>query len=163
MAKQSKRVMDMVRREIARDPSVKSGPLYEKAKKLDRSVAGLSVRQFHAQYPLQVKRALKGGKKRRGRGRPKVAVSRRATGRKRARPAPRKAAAPRKTAAPRKSAAPQKKAAPAAAAPVRDRAAIRSVLLEFASQVAGAESKADIISVLGGLDGWVDRVVRAAE
>jgi hypothetical protein len=58
--------MDMVRREVAKNPDVKSGVLYEQAKKVDRSMSSLSLRQFHARYPLQVKRAmaLGGGKRR---------------------------------------------------------------------------------------------------
>ena len=66
MAKTSDRVMDMVRREVAKNPDVKSGVLYEQARKLDRSMSSLSLRQFHARYPLQVKRAmaLGGGKRR---------------------------------------------------------------------------------------------------
>lgn len=61
MANINEKVMDMVRREIAKNPDVKSGELYEEAKKLDRSMSSLSLRQFHAQYPLQVKRAMKTG------------------------------------------------------------------------------------------------------
>jgi len=66
MARTSDRVMDMVRREVAKNPDVKSGVLYEQAKKVDRSMSSLSLRQFHARYPLQVKRAmaLGGGKRR---------------------------------------------------------------------------------------------------
>jgi hypothetical protein len=66
MAKTSDRVMDMVRREVAKNPDVKSGVLYEQARKLDRSMSSLSLRQFHARYPLQVKRAmaLGGGRRR---------------------------------------------------------------------------------------------------
>jgi hypothetical protein len=36
------------------------------------------------------------------------------------------------------------------------------VLLEFAGEVASAENKADMISVVAGMDRWVDRVVRAS-
>lgn len=52
------KVMDMVRDAIQANPSVGTDELFEKAKKLDKSMGDLTVRQFHARYPLQVKRYL---------------------------------------------------------------------------------------------------------
>jgi len=49
-------VMKMVERELGRDPDISNEALYEKARKIDGSIADLTLRQFHARYPLQVKR-----------------------------------------------------------------------------------------------------------
>jgi hypothetical protein len=159
MAKVNERIMEFVRREIAKDPDISSTSLYEKAKKLDRSISRLDLRQFHARYPLQVKRGLKSGKggagtsaagRRGGRG----AVQRAPVvpGRRRGRP-PKRASAGAVTAGP---------AAAPSAAPSRSRDAVRDVLLEFASSVARIENKADMIGLVSGVDGWVDRVVSAS-
>lgn len=57
-------IMDMVRQELSDDPDVENKDLYAKAKEIDSSVEDLSLRQFHARYPLQVKRKM--AQKRRG-------------------------------------------------------------------------------------------------
>ena len=56
------KVMQFVERELAKDPGVSNEKLFEGAKKLSRAVGKLSPRQFHAKYPLQVKRRKKNGK-----------------------------------------------------------------------------------------------------
>lgn len=114
--------MNMVQEEIRKNPKVTTQELWERAKKLDRSIASLNARQFNARYPLQVKRSMA---PRRGRG-----------GR------------PRK---PR-----------VAATPTTDRAGVRSVLVQFAKDVAAAEGKAQMIEVIGGVDKYVERVLKAA-
>lgn len=43
-----------------------------------------------------------------------------------------------------------------------DRTAIRSVLLQFAKDIAAAEEKADVVDVIGGVDKYVERVIAAA-
>lgn len=50
------KVMKYVEGQLAKDPAVSNQTLYAGAKKLDRGVGKLSIRQFHAKYPLQVKR-----------------------------------------------------------------------------------------------------------
>ncbi|NIV55499.1 MAG: hypothetical protein GWN02_10000, partial [Gemmatimonadetes bacterium] len=42
-----------------------------------------------------------------------------------------------------------------------DRVAIRAVLLDFGRAVAAAEQKADVVDVIGGVDKYVDRVVKS--
>ena len=116
MADANGKVMEMVREEIARNPGVRTDELFDKAKKLDKSVTGLSVRQFHARYPLQVKRQLAAQRPRRSRPRRK---------------------------------------------PVADRNGIKAVLLAFAKDVMAAEGKAQVVDVIGGVDKYVDRVVKA--
>jgi len=71
--------MNMVREELAKRPDVTTRELFEKAKKLDPSMRSISIRQFNATYPLQVKRSQM-PRSRRG-GRP--AGSRRAADRER--------------------------------------------------------------------------------
>jgi hypothetical protein len=115
MADANGKVMEMVREEIARNPGVRTDELFDKAKKLDKSVTGLSVRQFHARYPLQVKRQLAAQRPRRSRPRRK---------------------------------------------PVADRGAIKTVLLAFAKDVMAAEG-AQVVDVIGSVDKYVDRVVKA--
>lgn len=66
MADASEKVMEMVRKELKKNPDAENKDLYEKAQEVDDSIADLSLRQFHARYPLQVKRQLaqkRGGKK----------------------------------------------------------------------------------------------------
>jgi hypothetical protein len=219
MAETNARIMEMVRREIQKNPSVSSEELFEKAKKVDRGIGDLNVRQFHARYPLQVKRAAANARKARSggraakktrtagtgagggaakkgarRGRPpgtKTGARRgrppgTKTGARRGRPPGTKTGARRgrppgaKTGARQSSgaagetnttagAAPAKRRGrpPRAAAPTnggngpnRDR--IRSLLLQFARDIAGAEGKADVVDVIGNVDRWVEQVVSAA-
>lgn len=49
-------VMAMVRSELEKDPDAENRDLFEKAKGIDDSIGDLTLRQFHARYPLQVKR-----------------------------------------------------------------------------------------------------------
>ncbi len=72
MAKTGTGILDLVREELRRNPNATTAELFEKAKKVDRGVAKLSIRQFHARYPLQVKRQLamlRPKRRRRSRGR----------------------------------------------------------------------------------------------
>lgn len=202
MAETNARIMDMVRKEIQKNPSVSSEELFEKAKKVDRGVGDLNVRQFHARYPLQVKRAAanarKGRAARKGPAAKKAGARKRAaggtakkaarrgrpagakTGARRGRPPGAKTGARRGrppgsknavTAAPAAGAAPVAKRRgrpPRAASPAasgggeanRDR--IRSLLLQFARDIAGAEGKADVVDVIGNVDRWVEQMVSAA-
>jgi hypothetical protein len=198
MADTNARIMDMVRKEIAKNPSISSQALFDKAKKADKQIGDLSVRQFHARYPLQVKRAGAIARKAGGRGRAAAKKAGAGRGRGGARKAgrvgrpPKKAGAgrggarkagrvgrpPGKKAARRgrppgsgkkaaaKSAAPNGRRrgrpprAAAAGAPGRD--AVRSLLLQFARDIAAAEGKADVVELIGSVDRWVDRLLAAA-
>ncbi len=143
MATRNEEVMEMVRRELERQPDIPLAELYERAQEIDPSVAELSTRQFHAKYPLQIKRA-------RGAG------GRAAT---RRQPRRRKTAAP--TTQQRTERQPrQRQQRQETGAPNRD--AIRSVFLQFASDFAQAESRTEIVGVLSNLDGYVDQVVKLA-
>lgn len=58
MATTEDKVMKMVEKELRQNPDVSNEELFKKAKDVDSSVEDLSLRQFHAKYPLQVKRRL---------------------------------------------------------------------------------------------------------
>lgn len=49
-------VMAMVRRQLDRDNPPDTKALYGRAIHLDSSIRDLSLRQFHAKYPLKIKR-----------------------------------------------------------------------------------------------------------
>ena len=220
MPEANERVLAMVRDEIQKDADVKTVDLFEKAKKLSKDIGSLNIRQFHARYPLQVKRvnastkrrragkraatAKKNAQPRRGRppgrkpGRPPRsakaqaavgAVVRRGPGRPRkdasaasagaasssaapavkrgpgrpprsASSAPAAAAVKRRPGRPPRSASAA--AAPASSTGTANRGAVRAVLLQFAKDIAGAEQRSKFVDVIGGIDGYVEKVLRAA-
>jgi hypothetical protein len=162
MAATNERVMEMVRKEIEKNPEVSSQELFERAKKMDSGIGRLSVRQFHASYPLQIKRKMKGAR-RGGRGRPRASVPAGRAGRppKTASRAGRGRKGATRAAQPgRSAAAPAGIVASSGNGAGRD--AIRSILIQFAGEVAAAEGKADVVQVIGGMDRYVDRVMQAA-
>lgn len=126
MAEIDSKVLEAVESELAKNPRSTVDELFEIAKRVNGAVAALTKRQFHARYPLQVKRKLSPGKARRGR-------RAKATG-KRGRPA-----------------APE--------ASVRD--AVRASFLKFASDLAAAEARKDVVRVVAGVDRYVDEVLEA--
>jgi hypothetical protein len=183
--------MTMVERALAKNPGISVGDLFEKAKKMDPRVATLSRRQFHARYPLQVKRR-KGGttgakKAKAKKAAPKRAAAKKATVRKATakKAAPRKAAAKKATArkaAPKKAtkpavkrtrrAAPKRRAARKApvvaaattAAPAGlNRDVVREQFLRFATELAGAEDRKSVVRVLSGVEKYVERAVRGSK
>jgi hypothetical protein len=127
VAKINEKVMAMVEEQLAKTPDISSRDLYAKAKSTVSSIGRLSLRQFNARYPLQVKR-----RKSSARRRPKGAAAKPATGRS-----------------------------------VRkgldsNRDAVRKILLDFAGDLSGAEERKDLVRVLANVDGYVNRVIRAA-
>ncbi|MDP2480495.1 MAG: hypothetical protein Q8W51_03995 [Candidatus Palauibacterales bacterium] len=82
MAKTIESVMSMVEAELKKNSAVSNETLYGKAQKIDGSIKDLTLRQFHARYPLQVKRRMaassgrrKSGKKARRGTRAKAAAT----------------------------------------------------------------------------------------
>lgn len=79
MADKSEQVMEMVRDKLQKNPGIATQELYDQAQKIDKSIGDLTLRQFHARFPLQVKRQMAPKRttarrgKRRGRGRKKAA------------------------------------------------------------------------------------------
>lgn len=62
MAEKSEKVMEMVQAELKKNPDAGTQELFEKAKKIEGSLSDLTLRQFHARYPLQVKRKMAASK-----------------------------------------------------------------------------------------------------
>ncbi len=56
MAKNEQKVMEFVTKELQANPKQTTTELFEKAKKVDTGVGKLSLRQFNARFPLQIKR-----------------------------------------------------------------------------------------------------------
>jgi hypothetical protein len=121
------KVMALVEQELAKNADATVDDLFEKARAVDKSVGKLTKRQFHARYPLQVKRR-EGGKSK---------SRRRLTVRKKAR-----AAKPSEMSA--------------------NREAVRTTLMAFASDMASAEQRKDLVQFLAGIDKYVDAVLKAA-
>lgn len=69
MAQSDQQLMTFVEEEMKKDPGISTSDLFEKAKAAMAAARDLTVREFHARYPLQVKRraslAAGGGKRRR--------------------------------------------------------------------------------------------------
>jgi hypothetical protein len=143
MAEVNAKVLDMVRREMARNPAVTNDALRKKAAAIDSSVRKLTPLQFHGTYRLTASRALASG------------------GNTKRQPTAARSGKRRDTSGTR---GPRKRAPVSAATgdSSADRATVRATLLELAAEVAGAESKTDIIAVLGSLDRYVDRVLAAS-
>lgn len=127
MAKSDDKVLAAVESALAKNPAASVQELFELAKGINSSVGRLTKRQFHATYPLQVKRRMNPSKRRR-RARHKAGNA----GGRRARQTP---------------------------GSVRD--AVRSTFLRFASEVAGAESRKDMVKVVAGVDRYVDDVLQS--
>ena len=130
MAKNEERVMQFVEAELERNPEVATSDLFEKAKKVDTGLSKLSLRQFNARFPLQVKRkkslATPGKASRKGgarKGTPRGGARRASQDR---------------------------------------RDAMREVFLRFASDLAGAEERKDVVRVLAGVEAYVDEGLKAA-
>jgi hypothetical protein len=146
-AETDEKVMAMVEAELKKNPNISVDELQKKATKINKQVSSLTARQFHARYPLQVKRRKASGKR-----------STTPTARKTAAKSPRSRRASRRGSAKASSPAP---AAPAATQGA-DRDAIRSAFLSFATDLAAAEERKDVVKVLAGVDKYVDQVARAA-
>lgn len=128
MAKTDNKVMKFVEDELKKKPDIDVKDLYEQAKKIKSGgVSKLSLRQFNARYPLQVKR--------------------RQSQKKGGRSTKRKRSTSRRRTAPSNG---------------KNRDAVRDTLLRFASEVAGAEHRKDLVKVLAEVDKYVDEVLKAA-
>lgn len=125
------KVMRYVEGVLTKKPDIELDELFQLTRKSHRSVAKLSKRQFNARYPLQVKR-------------------RRALAEKAADPIIRKKAPVRK----RATTSPP---APSSG----ERELVRKIFLQFATDIAGAEERKDLVKVLADVDSYVDDVLRS--
>lgn len=134
MAEINDDVMSMVRAELEEDPDVENKVLFEKATEIDEAIGDLSLRQFHARYPLQVKRQkaqAKGGRKKKRKS---------------------KSSSAKRTGASARS-----------GDGGVDRERIRGTLLEFAKEVTAASGQADMIDLIANVDRYVDEVAKAVD
>ena len=141
-------VMEFVVRTLDENPDVKNADLFAGACEIDSSIAELSPRQFHAKYPLQVKRRLARAE----------AAARAAA------PPPEVPEAPAEEATPAEDAAPAEEAAVADIPSVGegDPMAVRGLLLDLARELANAGSQAETIEVVARLDIYVAQIMEAA-
>lgn len=133
MAKTDPKVMQIVEQELAKNPEVSVEDLFAKAKGIAPGVARMTRRQFHARYPLQVKRRAGAGKRKKsGKGGKKAAATKsgRGPGRPRA---------------------------------VSDggRDAVRQVFLRFAQDVSSADTPSTLIKLILNVDKYVDEAMKA--
>lgn len=136
VSEKKQQVMEMVEKELDKDPDVTLDALFERALEIDSSLGKLDKRQFHARYPLQVKR----------------------------RNAPDRPRKPRATRKRRKSSGGDAAGARARriSEQFENRERMRALFLEFASEFAAAESRAEIVSFLGSVDKYVERAEELA-
>lgn len=158
MANVDEKVMAQVERELEKNPDLGSSDLFEKMKAKYPSIGELSVRQFHARYPLQVKRRKSASSGSTG-TRKKTSSKKTSSKKTSARKGGRKRSAAKKSAAK----APRSRGRSARpAAPQDTREAVRAALMRFATELASAEAKAEVVKVLAGADRYVDEVIEAA-
>lgn len=125
MAQVDQGVFAAVEAALKKNPSASVDELMEIAKGVSPAVGKLSKRQFHARYPLQVKRKMSPSKPGRRRARKATARKRGATG------------------------------------GSNGREAVRSAFLRFASDLAGAEARKDVVRVVANVDKYVEEVLKA--
>ena len=126
MANTDDAVLAAVADALKERPDASVEDLFDLAKKISPDIAALSKRQFHARYPLQVKRKL---------------------------------APPRKGPGRRRKSAPR--GAKAKSVDTSAREAVRASFLKFASDLAGAEARKDVVRVVASVDRYVDEVLKA--
>ena len=119
------KVLSAVEAALKSNPDATVDELFAIARGVNEGVASLSKRQFHARYPLQVKRKLSPPRQRRTRA-PKPGAKR---GRK------------------------------SADGTVRE--VVRACLLKFATDLAAADARKDLVRVVAGVDRYVDEVLKA--
>jgi hypothetical protein len=115
-------VMSAVEAAIHENPSATVDELFALAKELNPATAELSKRQFHAQYPLQVKRRMQPPRRRRRKLNKNIERM------------------------------------------MHDgtvREAVRAAFLSFASDLAAAEDRKDVVHVVASVDRYVEEVLEA--
>ncbi|MBT8398512.1 MAG: hypothetical protein HKO65_18340 [Gemmatimonadetes bacterium] len=130
MPEVDEKVMKFVEDALKRNPKIQLEDLFERTKKFKSSIGRLSKRQFNSRYPLQVKRRRALAAKARA-GAKKEGTS--SAGR-----------------TPRKS----------RTRSVEPRDRVRQVFLQFATDIAAAEERKDLVRVLAGVDNYVDQVMK---
>lgn len=136
VAHNPEKVMQFVKDELKKTPEIATSDLFEKAKDFDAGVKQLTLRQFNARFPLQVKRkqslAQGGGRRKASSGKSSSdGATRRTSGRRRTKRSVR-------------------------------RDDVRKVFLKFAAELTEAEERRELVRVLASVDDHVDEVMEAA-
>ena len=154
-------VMSWVEGQLKDNPDVSVDELLAGAVKLNAGIAELTKRQFHARYPLQVKRAARraadaaaGIKPRRRRRKPAAPAPEPEPAAAAPAPAPEPEPAPQPEPAPEPAAAPAPEPAPAGI----DREAVRKMMFGFAADITAAEDTSGVVRVLAAMDDYIDRI-----
>ncbi|CAN5697941.1 hypothetical protein BH23GEM6_BH23GEM6_18420 [soil metagenome] len=148
MAEHNQQVMQLVVDELEKDPAAGLEFLYERAKSVDPSIGELSLRQFHARYPLQVKR-----RRSRAAGRQKAS-------------SPRKKKQSETSEEKRKAPRVRKQRQHSASDPggqTLNREEVRALFIEFAMDFASAESRIEIVRAISSVDSYVDRLSKLVD
>jgi hypothetical protein len=124
------KAMRFVEDALKKNPDIQLDELFQRTKKVSGPIGRLSKRQFNARYPLQVKR-------------------RRALAARGKTPGQKKAGPPRAKSSPK---------AQVQSSEPRDR--VRQVFWQFATDIATAEERKDLVKVLASVDRYVDQVVK---
>ncbi len=130
MAEVDPKVMKYVENALKRNPELENKELFDRVKKAHPAMRKLGSRQFNARYPLQVKRR-----------RALAEGGRRGGGKKRSPAGTRRRGRPR-------------------IKPQTPRDAVRQVFLDFATDLAAAEERKDLVQVVAGVDAYVDQVIK---
>ncbi len=164
MEESKEKVQARLREVLDERPGASTDELQEEARQVDPSLGSLSRRQFNAGYVLPVKR------ERAPADRPKPPRAPRGTKKKGARRG-KKAQAAAAAAPASEQGARRRRGARAAAAEAAapasgsatggERERVREILLRFARDLTAAESRSQIIDVLGSLDSYADDVVKS--
>jgi hypothetical protein len=166
MEESKEKVQARLREVLDERPDASTDELQDEARQVDPSLGSLSRRQFNAGYVLPVKR------ERAPADRPKPPRAPRGSKKKAARRG-KKAQTAAAAAAPEEGSRRRRRgrgaeaetpAAPASgSAPTGgERERVREILLRFARDLTAAESRSQIIDVLGSLDSYADDVLKAA-
>lgn len=127
MSNADDKVYAAVEAALKKNPAASVDELFDLAKGVNSAVGKLTKRQFHARYPLQVKRRMN-PPKRRKKARAKAV---------------------------------QRRGRPARTTNGSARDSVRSTFMKFASDLAAAEARKDVVKVVAGVDRYVDEVLKA--
>lgn len=145
----SEKVFNWVEKELQKNPDATTAELYEAAqKKFSDETGNLTARQFNARYPLQVKRRMAQD------GAPSSKPSK----------GSKKKSSPKAAKSPRKKSSGTKSPSPSTSSldNLQGRDKIRGLFQDFAEKLVAADDRSSLVSVMGSIDSYVDKAVRAA-
>ncbi len=142
MAERNEKIYERVLQELEKNPSLGSKELYAILRDADKAAGKDTLQQFHARYVLPAKKAVR---KPESDGQPAPRARRRRT------KAARNGQAPAAVEQPARRGRRSRRQEP-------DRDRIRQLLLQFAQDLTDAESRSNLVQVLGRVDSYVDKI-----